>query len=585
MIIAAVAAESVNRQMKREPNPEGSSFSRWRTARTIVKIRRQVLPWSLVLLWLIIAVLPFLFSANGLRIQTEPVSWLNDSWETSTAQAVSLPVDLDVPADTAITISRRLPADFSKEQTICLRSALQSLIIRLDGQEIYNYDTAAGSQGRRPPTTAWHILRLPEDSDNNLLELEIKSPYENKSGMINPVFYGRKAAILNYLVSEYGLGLLIAFLIFLTGVIMLLMAVLLRDIRDNSLIYIGFFAIFTSIWLFTESRLPQFFIGNAFFLGGAAFLALAAIPIPLLLYIHENIAGHWKKVYRLQCYWFLGLIGLNLLLQLTGIADFYELVWITHFSQLLTAIFIAVSLTFEYKVYSNAEVLPFAKSISLMLAFFIAELFSFYWGDFYLTSAFIRIGIVLFIVSLGVHTLKRLRSAIDNSRKASIMEKLAYIDILTGALNRTAYDRDLAEIDPDNNKIVIAILDVNGLKNINDQYGHAAGDEAIRLAYKCIQQSFCEYGSCYRIGGDEFACIIQGEAVDLFPQRLELFRRLVDEAAAETEYKFGVAIGFAHSDKQNYKDVKSFLSYADAMMYACKRKQKSEIGELNYDAE
>ncbi|NLW11134.1 MAG: GGDEF domain-containing protein, partial [Clostridiaceae bacterium] len=553
--------------MNRGQTPIDSSLSRWKTAKNIGKIRRTVLPWSLILLWLVIVILPFLLSGNGLRIKAESIDWLNDDWRTSSDTIVTLPAHIGGSSNTVLSISRRLPEDFTKEQTVCLRSSLQSLTVRLDGQEIYHYDTTAGSQGRRPPTTAWHILRLPKNSDDSLLELELASPYENMAGYINPVFYGRKAAILYYLAEQYGLGLLTTFLIFLTGIIMLLMALLLRDIKDNSLVYIGFFSLFTSIWLFCESRLPQFFIGNTFFLGSAAFLALTAIPIPLLLYIHENITSHWKKVYRLLCFWFLFLFAANLLLQLTGIADFYELLWITHISLLMTAVFMAGSLTFEYKYYDNPEVLPFAKSIFLMVAFFIAELIAFYFGDFYPTSTFIRIGIVLFIVSLGIHTLKRLRKAIDNSRKASIMEKLAYIDILTGALNRTAYDRDLEGLDPEAEKVVIAILDVNDLKIINDRYGHSAGDETIRLAYKCINEAYGDYGSCYRIGGDEFACIIRGESVDDFPQRLELFRRLVEETSAETEYQFGVAIGYAHSEYENHQDIMSFLSHADAMMY------------------
>lgn len=571
--------------MSREQAPDKDSLTKWKTARNKAAIWRIVLPWSLVLLWVVIVFLPFLLSGNGLRIQAEPISWLNEGWQASTGQEVTLPVNIDVQPDQPLALAKRLPEDFANEQTLCLRSSLQSMAVSLDGQEIYHFDSAAGSQGHRPPTTAWHIIRLPADSEDRLLEIKITSPYSDKAGWANPVFYGRKAAILYYLAGEYGLGLLIAFLIFLTGIMMLFMDLLMKDVKDSGLIYIGFFAIFMSIWLFAESRLAQFFVGNSFFLGSAAFLALTIIPIPLLLYIHENVVAHWRRTYRVFCCWFLTLFIVNLLLQIMGIADFYDLVLITHLSLLMTSVLIAASLVFEYKHFANPEVLPFAKSIFLMIVFFIAELISFYFGDFYPTSAFIRIGIVLFIFSLGVYSLKRVRTAIDNSRRTIIMEKLAYNDILTGALNRTAYDRDLQGIKPGDDRVVIAILDVNDLKKINDSFGHSAGDEAIRLTYNCINESFGKYGSCYRIGGDEFACILREDAVDVFPKRLELFKQLVSEAAAKTEYHFGVAIGYAHSENERHHDIKSFLSHADAMMYICKRKQKKVRGDVNYESE
>ena len=54
-------------------------------------------------------------------------------------------------------------------------------------------------------------------------------------------------------------------------------------------------------------------------------------------------------------------------------------------------------------------------------------------------------------------------------------------------------------------------IDLNGLKRVNDTYGHVAGDELIRAAADCMKNSFNEYGKIYRIGGDEFAVIITEE--------------------------------------------------------------------------
>lgn len=53
-------------------------------------------------------------------------------------------------------------------------------------------------------------------------------------------------------------------------------------------------------------------------------------------------------------------------------------------------------------------------------------------------------------------------------------------------------------------EITVIMMDVNGLKTVNDSCGHMAGDELIIGAAKCIQTSMGEYGKVYRVGGDEF---------------------------------------------------------------------------------
>jgi diguanylate cyclase (GGDEF)-like protein len=363
--------------------------------------------------------------------------------------------------------------------------------------------------------------------------------------------------------------------VLLTGVVMMFTAVLLRDARDNSLWYLGFFAVFTSIWLFTESRMIQFFTGNSLFIGSAAYLALIVIPIPLLLYVQNAIVRRWRKAYSVACLWFVGLFVLNVVLQFSGILDFFELVVVTHLSMFISVVLIVVSLFIEYRVYGNSEVLVFLKALVLLLAFFVIEVINFYFGNYINTSVYVRVGLILFILYLGVHSLNRIRKLVDNSRRSELLEKLAYHDILTGAMNRTAYDRDLMKINFNHEFALVAIMDVNYLKQINDEFGHAAGDEAIKLTYDCLEQAFAGVGSCYRIGGDEFAAIFTDNNIELFPKQLNDFKARIAACAQTTEYAYNVAVGYACNKIDEFVDLKSFLALADARMYENKKEQKN----------
>ena len=92
------------------------------------------------------------------------------------------------------------------------------------------------------------------------------------------------------------------------------------------------------------------------------------------------------------------------------------------------------------------------------------------------------------------------------------MEKLAYNDGLTGLLNRLAFTQEENRIrEKEAGKYVLVQLDINFLKQVNDNYGHAEGDRFIIAAAELINDTFGRYGKCYRIGGDEFFVILDGK--------------------------------------------------------------------------
>lgn len=79
-------------------------------------------------------------------------------------------------------------------------------------------------------------------------------------------------------------------------------------------------------------------------------------------------------------------------------------------------------------------------------------------------------------------------------------------DRLTGLLNRHSYEAKLRKL---NYETIILILDLNCFKQINDKYGHQAGDIVLQKIGNIIKKVYQEMGSCYRIGGDEFAVILK----------------------------------------------------------------------------
>ena len=97
-------------------------------------------------------------------------------------------------------------------------------------------------------------------------------------------------------------------------------------------------------------------------------------------------------------------------------------------------------------------------------------------------------------------------------------------------------------------RLAFVAFDVDDLKQINDRLGHHVGDQAIYTAAQCIRSVFGSMGSCFRIGGDEFAVIVTGRAVSRVPDALPRFAHMVAAQWGPLPASTGVSYGWASID-------------------------------------
>ena len=172
-----------------------------------------------------------------------------------------------------------------------------------------------------------------------------------------------------------------------------------------------------------------------------------------------------------------------------------------------------------------------------------------------------------------------LRREREQKKELGSAKKLAYSDPLTGVKNKLAYaeaeDKLQGRINSGGKiSFALAVFDVNDLKLINDMKGHEAGDKYLTDACRMICKHF-KRSPVFRIGGDEFAAIL--ENVD-FENRYELLKRFDREV--EENLRYGgvvVAAGMAHYDPEIDDDCMTIFKRADRRMYERKRELK-EIG-------
>lgn len=143
------------------------------------------------------------------------------------------------------------------------------------------------------------------------------------------------------------------------------------------------------------------------------------------------------------------------------------------------------------------------------------------------------------------------------------LSQLSYYDTLTSFYNRNRYMEDAASLSSHDGPVGIVYLDVNGLKDINDQQGHAFGDGVLVECARQMREAFRE-ADYYRIGGDEFVIICPGaDRADFDTRVADLRRRFSDSACCHA------AIGAQWAER--FGDLQKIIASADAKMYEDKK--------------
>ena len=162
---------------------------------------------------------------------------------------------------------------------------------------------------------------------------------------------------------------------------------------------------------------------------------------------------------------------------------------------------------------------------------------------------------------------------------ATKLEDYVYRDKLTGLRNAASYINKATELEEKKSKYAVVIFDANFLKKVNDKYGHEAGNELLRNAAQVICKVFVK-SPVYRIGGDEFAAILEGDDYENRAERLQQFDAKVAEAKFEAggdEIKLSIARGIGeYEEGMKFSEVSKV---ADDEMYENKREIKNRYGE------
>ena len=486
------------------------------------------------------------------------------------------PDSVDKLADGGSVVELTLDESLKKRTTVAFFTSHQYVDVYVDGREVYSLKETAGRWGHTTGNV-WNFVLLPVDTTH--LTVKISPCYPETADASLTYYVGNGREIYTGIMRQSLPTFIISFIIMIVAIYMLVYWWLARksgDI-DATLLYLGLFSVLLGLWTANETDVAALLLVNRHASTFAAFILLMAMQIPFVLFVRSFLDLGDRQIWRMFCDLSMVMCVISCVLHFTGIWEFRQSLILTHIVIVGVLIYLAGAIIIKIvkkQVNRRLRRVCIGALILVILAS-IADLINYYkvGGN---TGIWGRISFLIFIAILGVESASKTLSMLKRGRRAKELEQFALNDTMTGLYNRNAYNH-YVKSEPDIADTMIVTFDLNNLKKCNDEHGHNAGDEYIIHTAQIIESIFEKYGKCYRIGGDEFCCIVP-DANKCQVERL--IQRMHEELVFLNNKKIipiraEIACGYAVMEAGD-DGIEQIRERADIMMYRDKSRLKQK---------
>ena len=184
-----------------------------------------------------------------------------------------------------------------------------------------------------------------------------------------------------------------------------------------------------------------------------------------------------------------------------------------------------------------------------------------------------------FIIKFGVYiyiviVLNKLKISLSNAKKAS------RIDYLTNVVNRKALfeilNLELYKIKRNNNPLTIAYIDVDDFKQVNDNFGHKAGDKLLMKLSRIVYKNIRKTDTIARLGGDEFVIILPETDYETAKIVIEKVRKMISIMMKRNKWNTSLSIGVGTFYNNHYNSG-NIINLVDNLMYKVKKNKKNNV--------
>lgn len=519
---------------------------------------------------------------------TEPIelktNWYIDMENEEDILWESLPYYNELRQD-VFKVYNYLPNDLSDTTCIFLKTNFQSVMVEIEGfGVIYNeLNDDQELMGERIEVLT-HIIELKDEYAGKKITVISENIAKYQYPILEEVLIGEKGDVLLNILSGTVVSMYFIALTAILGLALIIIGILL--VINKSTKYIAdclCLAIFTLLfdaWLICNISEIQCLINDKATLYSIYTFTLYTVLLPIFILL-RNKCTSFTKLYD-------SLFIINVLIMIIN----FILASTTNFkllsSSIVLHIFLSVAIILmlytvfvEYFKHKNKTILSFLISGSIFFFCVGLTLAAYYFPNMKLAvidyDFFVKIAFIVFVLINGVTYLQQVILASLKMSESAIYRKLAFTDLMTNLNNRSSFDHYLNTLTEEMfDSISILEVDIDGLKFVNDNFGHSVGDEMIKKVASEIKEVFGEYGKCFRIGGDEFEIIILNENKSFINLLIDRFKSNIDNMTLSSGSKVYVSIGATFDDGMlsKHKSIANLINITDRLMYENKHINK-----------
>ena len=461
-----------------------------------------------VMILLVAGMLTNLQSTNTEKVQVVEGQWY--IFDGDTRQEVHLPASVEAGQELILYME-----NFSREyagSVLSFKGASYEPQVSLGERNLYTYSDGLFPANEPMKAKMNCDVSIPASYTGGET-LTLRLVHEDGLYELPEIHMGTGDAMMRAHMMEIALMLLIALVMVVLasvsiGVSLYLYRIHLQDHRFKDA---AVFLVLCAVWCVTDSAVIQHYSGYTSLVRLISFYAFMLFALPMLHFVRNS--GNMKQYRSLDALiiaFYLNAIMQGVLNYL-GVFHMIDMLFVTHLLLGVGVIVVAVLLIREYRETRSSELKFIGGAFITLAASGVLAMLLYWLFEIPYYELLFECGILIFVVILLCGLVVTMTEHIRYKTEMLVYQRLAKEDSLTGIANRLAFEEKMAEIQgkvDTYQNVALVFFDVNGLKMVNDRFGHSAGDELIVAAARCIENAFAPLGGCYRIGGDEFCAVI-----------------------------------------------------------------------------
>lgn len=473
------------------------------------------------------------------------------------------------------------------KDTIGFFSFQQQVYAYLDGEEILRF-VPDDSINSKTPGNGWQFVELNEGDAGKELSIRIVECYGSGRVVIPVLYHGTKEGVtLSYLKGKLPM-LLVSILGVMVGLMLLMIwCVSGKKMQlSEGLPWLALFAVFIGTWSAIELNIYSFFFQRLLLISWLSYMCLKMAVMPFIQFVNINFHSGKSKTLRILAFVSVAEFWVTGLLQFLGVADYADTVFLTHGVLIISSIYVMFTAIPKLLKKGGWESLPEQWRTYVVHSIFIVvvaitalmDVFGYYFTNNPDVANFSRWGYFSYIIAVTIALLLDFVDLVVMGKQAAMIKREASMDVMTQFFNRAEFEKDINRSPGKiGGRTGIVMFDLNNLKKVNDTCGHETGDYYIIIGSQIIREIFGKWGKLYRIGGDEFCCMVRNLAESAYRQEREALEHKMKEMRVPGyDMAMETAAGYALFEPDEDKTLRDTMKRADALMYQRKKELKAE---------